>query len=172
MPNHIINEVILHADPAKIEPICVKTINKNNNIDFGILVPLPVNHWPGSVGLTHKEAFPGIHLDDATKMWGTKWNAYGQDETGYYKYVIEPSGKIIFTFQTAWSPPRGWIVAIFNTFQIDITHHWLDEGCSDAITEKYNFKALGEMFAKPNAWEMSAATESIRKHLHKLLWGK
>lgn len=140
MPNHVTNEVRLHdVDFISTKPLIG---GKNGAIDFETLVPLSINFWPGNVGREHQHAFPGTHLDEARAIWGTKWNAYHLGEDAVWK----DGGDMVLTFDTAWSPPRGWIVALFNTLECKITHLWKDEGSDEVFREVYtpdNGTALG-----------------------------
>lgn len=169
MPNHVINEVTLHGvSLARAKPLIE---SDGCEIDFEVAVPLPVNFWPGNVGDRHKEAFPGTHLDAASKTWGTKWNAYGLNEGGKYESVREVDGSTLLTFQSAWSHPRGWTVALFNLLKCDITAKWLSEGGWAGHIEEYRFEGLEDMSI--DAWtdtEIEDGSEEHR-HLHKLLWG-
>jgi hypothetical protein len=31
-----------------------------------------------------------------------------------------------FDFHTAWSPPHGWLCAVFNTFKVSFIHNYYD----------------------------------------------
>lgn len=168
MPNHVINEVVLHG--VSLESAASQTLGVDGKIDFSILLPLPLHFWPGSVGIHHQRAFPGTHLDAARKIWGTKWNAYGQDDEEYVP-VIEDDGSVVFTFQTAWGPPRSWVVALFSTFKCDITHSWLSEGGIAAHVETYCFAGLEDLSRQ--AWQDVELEDGCAEHrrLHKLLWG-
>lgn len=160
MPNNVINEITLHN--MTFDQIKDKTINSDGRVDFSILLPLPLNSWAGSVSVAEEEAFPSTHLADARNIWGTKWNAYGMQPTR------EKNGNVIFTFETAWSHPRPWVCAVFNTFECDITAKWLSEGFADAQIETYHdHKTQGP---KWKAQKHLNGTQEQR-YLHKLLWG-
>lgn len=163
MPNHVINEIVLHG--VSLDRCRDKIVNPEGRLDFSILVPLPINFWAGSVGKEHEESFPGSHLDAARAQWGTKWNAYGLDDDS----VAERDGSTVLTFQTAWSHPRGWTVAIFNTFRCDITASWLSEGGWAGRVESYriNHGIMGD------DWQVTTVEEGSDEYrrLHKLLWG-
>ena len=169
MPNHVINEVVLHG--VSLERAAPLITGKDRSIDFAVLLPLPLNFWPGSVGRAHEEAFPGTHLEAARKTWGTKWNAYGIDEGGRYVSVREDGGSTVLTFQTANGHPRGWTVALFNTLTCDITASWLDEGQAEGFRESY--RSAGPDKEGANGWDYETIPEGTDEHrrLHKLLWG-
>ena len=162
MPNHVFNEVRLHG--VSLETVVPLITDKKGKISFAVLVPLPINFWPGSVGSQHEKAFPGTHLDAARKTWGTKWNCYG------YPKAVQDGDDTLITFQTAWEPPRGWIVALFNTLECRITAKWMSEGQSDAFTETYFMDDT--RFGGPG-WETETHIEGSdeQRRLHKCLWG-
>ncbi|MDP2047606.1 MAG: hypothetical protein Q8K33_01750 [Cypionkella sp.] len=162
MPNHVFNEVRLHG--VNLDTVKPLIMDKTGQISFAVLVPLPINFWPGSVGSQHEKAFPGTHLDAATKSWGTKWNCYGDPD------AVQDGDDTLITFKTAWAPPRGWIVALFNTLECKITSKWLDEGRIDAFSETYVME--NKRFCGPS-WETEVIHEKSDEHrrLHKCLWG-
>lgn len=161
MPNHVINEITLHG--VKLEDVRQHLLNTDGRLSFGVLLPLPLNFWAGSVGKDHEEAFPGTHLDAASQTWGTKWDAYGDPK------VEETEGGVFITFQSAWSHPRGWTCALFNTVKCQITAKWLSEGFSSGWVEKYSVEDRhGDV-----SWLKEEIKEGTDEHrrLHKRLWG-
>lgn len=164
MPNHIVNEIRLHSVHASAARAIVSS--DEQAIDFGKLLPLPLNYWPGSVSSLHEKAFPGTQLDAAIKTWGTKWNAYALSDDS----LRQDGDDTVLTFETAWSPPRGWVVAVFNTLECDITHHWQDEGSEAVHCEKYTFGDRSIFFPKWTAEEVEMGSADHRR-LYKLQWG-
>lgn len=165
MPNHIVNEIRLHeVDHAAVLGI---VSGEERAIDFRTLLPLPLNFWPGSASISHEKAFPGTHLDAARRTWGTKWNAYALNDNS----LRQDGGDTILTFETAWAPPRGWVVAVFSTLKCDITHHWQDEGSDAVHREIYTFTGDGSMFFPK--WEAEVVDQGSADHrrLYKLQWG-
>ena len=166
MPNHVVNEIRLHGVPlARVEPLIR---GKDCAIDFGTLVPLPINFWPGGVGAEHAQAFPGTWLDAGRAQWGTKWNAYALGDHS----VCEDAGDTVLTFETAWSPPRGWVVALFNTLDCSITHFWQDEGSADVWRETYR-PAKASRYAAGPEWSREKVEHegTDYRRLYKLQWG-
>lgn len=54
--------------------------------------------------------------------WGTKWDAYSVR-------LEETDDKLIYQFDTAWSPPTPFIEKMVETFQmLDFEHWYFDEG--------------------------------------------
>lgn len=166
MPNHVINEIkFKDLRPEMVQSILDKCVGEDGKVDFEILVPLPITSWPGNVGMTHKETFPSTHLDDARNLWGTKWGPYGQNDD----CVVQSKDAVTFTFQTAWSPPYGWLMALFNTFKTSFEHAWLSEGQERGKAAIYDYAALDDFGRE--AWVEKDADEQTHRHLHKLLWG-
>ncbi len=158
MPNHVLNEITLHGVTIEKSKKVIGT--EKDPVDFEVLVPLPVNFWPGSVGSKHEEYFPGTKLDASKEMWGTKWNAYGGPE------VFEIDGSTVMRFKTAWSPPRGWICALFNTFRCDITAIAKDEGCESATIDRYVWDDRGGLGP---SWATGWATQDVTDRMEALL---
>lgn len=158
MPNHVANRVLLHGQ--SVEDCRKYLIGRKGVLSFEVLLPLPLNEWPGSVGPQHEKAFPGNHLDSARRIWGTKWDAYGGPT------VEQASEGVLLNFQTAWNHPRGWVCAIFNTLLCPITAKWISEGDNTAHIETYEIdKSWGPQ------WAQRAATADERREMYIALWG-
>jgi hypothetical protein len=165
MPNHVVNELIFRGtDRATQALILSKLCNDRGEVDFEILVPSPINIWLGSVGRIHTDTFPDTHLDWARKNWGTKWNAYSQKPTE------QTEDTLTLRFETAWRPPYGWLVAIFNTFKCSFEHNWFSEGEDRGRAGKWNYAGLDDLDGL-SSWEETDADDDLQKHLHVLQWG-
>ncbi len=169
MPNHVINEVIF-SDLSRADALAVLAgvRNTQGRIDFAILLPVPLNAWMSSCSSMHEKTFRLTALDWQTQNWGTKWNAYGIDDHS----IVLTDDRLVLTFQTAWSPPYGWLLAIFNKFKVSFQHNWLDEGASRGICGTFNYAAYvdGDIMADA-PWQEIEADDAMHRHLHKLLWG-
>lgn len=171
MPNHVINEVIFeNLTESQIDEILAKAVNYKGRIDFSILLPQPLNFWRGSASEAEEKAFPGTWLDFQRHNWGTKWNAYGQNEAEeHYKVITREPGKLTLRFQTAWSPPMGWLCALYNSTDLPLRYAWLSEGGYEPKVGTMGFPhripELGE------GWTEEKAPEAMARHLHKLMWG-
>ena len=160
MPNHVINEIVFENVNLFQKRKILKKVFKDNRVDFEILVPAPINIWYGNVGKNHEETFPDNHLNWARNNWGTKWNAYESE-------IVKSQNSLTIRFKTAWSPPYGWIVALFNYFNLPFSLLWMSEESDKAFYETYvPFK---DEWAEP--WEKKEASEIQTKYAHKLLWG-
>ncbi len=161
MPNHVINELIFRgvSETEKVN-IIAATCNAKSEVDFEVLVPMPLNMWWGDVGREHERAFGSTGLGWARQNWGTKWNAYG------HVPIEQPNDVLALRFQTAWSPPYPWLAAVLNRLALPFDHNWLDEGAVNGWcgTFKQTEKHGPE-------WAEQPAPEYMQRHLHKLLWG-
>ena len=162
MPNHVVNEVIWSALTAEQQSTILSgVLNADGKVDFELLVPIPLNVWLGNVG--RAEARLGFNaLDWCRQHWGTKWNAYSQRPAEVGEDAIR------LVFETAWSPPYGWLVALLNRFQLPFDHNWHDEG--DEIGRVGRFEPFSTREHGP-LWRESPATGAMQRHLHKLQWG-
>jgi hypothetical protein len=164
MPNHVTSEVIfLDVAAEKRKAIRDKCVNGAGRIDFEILLPTPINSWRWSASSAHEKTFPYVALDWCTKNWGTKWNAYGKQR------IISDADTLTLHFDTAWRPPYGWLLAIFNTFEVSFDHNWLDEGAERGVSGKWRFDETGKDFSDP--WIEKPCDDEMQKHLHVLRWG-
>ncbi len=99
------------------------------------------------------------------KNWGTKWGAYDV-------LPVENDGNhLILRFKTAWSPPRGWLVAIFNKFKLSFYYHYLSEGEARGHVGHFDWQALDDLARGHFAWNEKDAPDELNCHLHVLLWG-
>jgi hypothetical protein len=169
MPNNVVNEIIFRNVPKGLQETILKKVRgQGREIDFSTLLPYPINIWHGNTGSRHEAVFPGTGLDWNRANWGTKWNAYGLDEKER-KPIVQTKDTLVLTFETAWSPPMGWIVAILNFFSLDFEHNWLDEGAERGHSDKFIAESE-EPFGGPE-WIENEANDEMQKHLHLLLWG-
>jgi hypothetical protein len=166
MPNNVINEIIFKNVNNDIQENILKKVLKNGFVSFDVLLPPPLNIWRGNRGLEEGNAFGKKNWYDwNTENWGTKWNAYGQDE----KSIARTEDTLTLTFQTAWSPPRLWLCALFNATEMPFEHNWLSEGDIDAYTAKFFFSGEG-IYYSPD-WKEQKSEKKMYYHLHILLWG-
>lgn len=165
MSTSIANEIRLHGvHHAKVRAIAT---SDERVIDFGKLLPLTLNYWPGSSTMLHENSFPGTHLRAACKTWGTKWNAYALGDDS----LRQDGDDTVLTFETEGFPPRGWVVAVFNTLKCDITHHWQEDLSDETYRERYIFTGDGSTsFPKWEVEEVEKGSDDHRR-LYKLQWG-
>lgn len=174
MPNHIQNEVIFKGlTEAQLEDILAAALDEDKQVDFSVLLPEPLYCWRYSVGQQHIQAFgeENTSLDWCRRHWGTKWNAYEQQPV---ETLTPRTGKadgfIIFRFQTAWSPPYGWLCALFNKLNLPFEYHWLDEGESWSHSGSFTPPAEdSEPYFDP--WSEKKSTLETHRRIHKLMYG-
>lgn len=163
MPNHVINEIRFSG----IGPIAIGRIlslaTRRGRVDFSKLVPMPNNVWIGNVGKRHEEAFPHNGLDWSRREWGTKWNAYDSAiKVGWASLTL--------VFQTAWSPPAGWLVALYNKCG-SFDHAWMSEGDNKAHRNRFIKPGSRREYYMVEEWSEVEADADTLKRLHVLLWG-
>lgn len=167
MPNHVLTEIVFRGvDRAKQESILGLVGTARQVIDFEALLPVPINCWQGSVGSRHKAAFRINSLEWCSHNWGTKWNAYGLDEG--YSPVVQVDDGLILLFQTAWSPPYGWMLALWHKAGVGFSYTSLDEGRTDAICGSFK-DDYGYGFDDPWTEEVAPINETHR--MQDLYWG-
>lgn len=170
MPNHVINEVTFSNVDAETQGRIIALVRgAEREIDFNVLIPMPINVWQGNVSTKHEQAFGECGLDWSRREWGTKWNAYGLDEGGKYQSIRASEGTLVLTFQTAWSAPRKWLLALFNTCKIPFEYRWMSEGEDVAVIGRFYFDPR-EM-GSPDWDEKTIEDDAERRRIHKLLWG-
>lgn len=169
MPNHILNELSISAPLSTVAPL---VLNDEGCIDFEVLLPLPLNFWNGHVGAEHKKVFPGDGMSWSVANWGTKWNAYGLDaEAEHYQPVTENGGRTVLTFKTAWSPPMGWVVALFNKLRLSMDLTSLDEGSDHAVNDRFAWNVGMGPWEDGPQWNRTQAPADETERLRCLYWG-
>ena len=103
-------------------------------------------------------------LDWSRENWGTKWNAYS------HKPTQRTEDTLTLTFETAWSAPYGWLMALFNTTKRDFDHNWLDEGSDRGVSGQWRWPPDdANMMFEP--WNEKPCDDAMQKHLNVLHWG-
>jgi len=161
MPNHVAVEVIFrNVDDEAQKRILSVACNPQGEIDFSVLLPVPLNCWMGGVGTQHK-IFPDNGLDWCTKNWGTKWGPYDLGPNS----IIPTTDSLTFHFSTAWRPPYGWLVALYNKLSLPIEYNWLSEG------EERGHSGRFDPSQKLDEWKEEPCDDEMQKHLHLQRWG-
>lgn len=148
MPNHVTQEVVIFGEDSVLDEVekFVAGPGKDGekeletmSFDLNKIIPQPDDIFQGSFN----EDYGGRDWYTwNTQNWGTKWNAYSHQDT-----VREP-GKIVFKFDTAWSPPHPVIKVLAEKYpQVRIEHAVIDEGWGFAGTIIYED---GELVGEEN----------------------
>lgn len=168
MPNHVLTEIRFKNIDADQQGAILAIIRGHDRpIDFRTLLPIPSNIWQGSVGTRH-DVFPGTALDWCADNWSTKWNAYGIDEGGRYQSIRSTDDTLTITFQTAWSTPYGWLLALWHIGELPFEYSFMDEGAIRA--KSGTFTAYSDDF-RAEPWTEADADEAEHRRMHKLMWG-
>jgi hypothetical protein len=164
VPNNVYNKIIItDIDDDTILKILSKIYDdKNERVDFNILIPRPLNIWQGSVSSDHEKSFNDNGLNWNRRNWGTKWNAYESS-------ILRGSDNLVIKFETAWNTPRDWIVAILNYFKISFKVIWQDEG-DDCVWIEY-FKHESGTF-KSNEWVQEKGSKELYREVYNERWGE
>ena len=126
MPNHVMNMLTFSGDAKRISEMKEKIKNDEyglGTIDFEKIIPMPDSIYRGDLGKAEMEKYGKNNWYDwRVGHWGTKWPAYGFDET------VDYSQNNTIEFQTAWAAPHPVIEQLAKMYpDITITHKWADE---------------------------------------------
>ena len=126
MPNHVRNRLMFEGEPKQVAALLAAIQNEKygiGSIDFQKIIPTPSNIYRGDLGQKERERYGENNWYDwSVKNWGTKWNAYGYDETFSYT----PGEPLLFL--TAWSSPHPILEQLSEKYpDMEITHEWADE---------------------------------------------
>lgn len=154
MPNHCFNKLTVTGPRNAVElfkAVCYDPERKHE-ISFNKLVPMPplVNFTtsPKRDEGEWTKLFQALGVEDewylwACANWGTKWDAYDQEETEPpilckdYKHREEQENvkkdttqvSAGFKFATAWGPPDIWITKVAKLFSmLKFQLVWREEG--------------------------------------------
>lgn len=117
MPNHVYQKIRVRDQNNKnnLRELKKKILNKNNELDFNLIIPQPENIFKGNLGeeelkMCQENNRPNwYHWNQ--EFWGTKWNAYSTQISKNKDDILE------FTFLTAWSIPKPIVEKLFEFFQ-------------------------------------------------------
>ena len=88
MPNHITNRIKLIGEPQEVSRVLELVKNDKygiGTIDFEKIIPMPESIFRGSLGKAEMEKYGNNNWYDwSIANWGTKWGAYGYDESVDY----------------------------------------------------------------------------------------
>ena len=112
MPNYCSNTLIIKGDQKQLLNFFCKNedIEHKQELDFSKSVPRPKDCFMGDLG-TEERAEHGSNnwYDVQIKIWGTKWNC--SDVT-----MTRDENTLTYTFLTAWSPPKEWLITTAEIF--------------------------------------------------------
>lgn len=157
MTNHVINEIIFRGvDHATQDRIIEKTCDAQGCVNFELLLP-PMSFWEGS-GDGDVEARVPDWPHWAAHNWGTIRDAYND------RLIERSADTLILRFETAWRPPYGWIVALFNFFKLPFEYNSMVEGRGRS--------RCGKFTCEPEpVWIEVDANDTMHAHLLLLFYG-
>jgi hypothetical protein len=147
MPNHIRNLLSISGEKELVTKSFEEIKGeKNEVIDFNKIIPMP--EWV--INAPNEGMFPDWYVW-SNDNWGTKWNAYGQDNP-----VNQSRGNSDpIRFSTAWSTPYPVMVALSAkypdlTIRVDYADEDAGSNCgfyvlkngSDIDSEEYKYNDL------------------------------
>ena len=116
MPNHVWNQLVFKSEEIAGQMFAEIAPN-GKDVDFNTLIPTPLHIYQESIGAHDEMDFKENTWSSWNRAnWNTKWNAY---ETQLKGRAIE--------FQTAWSPPYPFAIAVANKFGLDFRHTYICE---------------------------------------------
>ena len=80
-------------------------VDKKGNVDFGILLPMPPEVAKDDDGDFHFDFLPSVGPEWRYANWGCDWN-------GENARFDEESVDFVFTVDTTYKPPVGWLKAL------------------------------------------------------------
>jgi hypothetical protein len=115
MPNWCMNNLtVSHDDPAKLQEF-VDAYNSGNVCEHYLPCPKDEN---GEI--IKDENSPNYWYVWNVNNWGTKWD-FGKEE--YHDPATIEDGKVVISFNTAWSPPIGFYNELENQdYKINATY--------------------------------------------------
>ena len=116
MPNWVHNELEIEGPEEMIKKLMTTVKSTQRPFDFNNIIPYPeqYNHMDSykfviSVGY-FKDSYNCGGYIWCLNNWDTKWNASDPE------IQITSQTRILYTFQTAWSPPRKIIKKLSSMF--------------------------------------------------------
>ena len=145
MPNHCANRIEIQGEAKDVKRVKKFLENKDTDtcFDFNNVIPMP-EKIVGRVTYKHSDPESLVPVPDPETFknrrlrkvygtdnwydwrilhWGTKWNSYDG------KIDNEDEEYIVYTFDTAWSPPEPVIQALREKFEeVNITAFFDEPG--------------------------------------------
>ena len=136
MPNYCNNILTIRGDQKNLLNFFLKNenIEDKQELDFSKSVPLPKDCYMGDLGPEQRvEHGSNNWYDVQIKIWGTKWNC--SDIT-----MTRDEVSLTYTFLTAWSPPKEWLVTtaeIFDELIFDLKYEEVDNDYYGTLSIEY-----------------------------------
>lgn len=145
MPNWCENRVTIRGAAEKLAEITAALMNETQMFSFARILPMPDDR-KGSVMIEGWYSWRISH-------WNTKWDAYAP-------VLTEEPGKLIYDFDTAWSPPTPVIVALAKQFpDVHVTHAYVESGMMFGGLDSFTEGELDESFESEDFEEIRVMSE-------------
>lgn len=140
MPNWCSNTLSIHGNKADVD----RFIEDNKGIevgpDFGLAdgetVELPLS-FERALPTPDQSRFEGMNYSETkddpdywwnhhVNNWGTKWDLSNETHMERTDYKVDGTSTVVYTFDTAWSPPDGWLSHVapnYPTLSMKIEYH-------------------------------------------------
>lgn len=192
MPNHIENHLTIEGPISEIEAFKAKAAGPDSEGNAGervitlhAFIPMPKNIHRGNLTLEEQRATKGLNWYDwSIKHWGTKWDCYDTTFKVVTDHVLdqmakaisakgekaEVFGKVLYTFQTAWSAPMPVIEAMAKQHpELKFKHEWSDEDTHGSNHGRQTYENGAQTEYKEFAYEgddTSPELEELATRLH------
>jgi len=182
MPNWCQNRVTLRGAAEKLKEIAAAIKDEEREFSFARILPMPdalkgiqhggtvlpdgtyANTWKG-VGDGARALGEGEAADLLAKYgavdwyswrnrhWNTKWDAGNP-------VLTEEPGKLIYDFDTAWSPPLPVVFALAQRFpEVSVTHAYIETGMMFGGLDTFTDGQLDETFESEDVDELRVLSE-------------
>ena len=162
MPNWVSNSVVIEGPVADLEALILKATGPDEEgvkqeFTLNGFVKQPKDVFHGNLGSEEEKLYPGDKnwYGWNTKHWGTKWDCSDVDMKKELTPLLdqmaeaysgkrdeaEPTGKVTYTFNTAWSAPDPVIRALAHQFpSLTVEHEWSDEDSGGGNHGRTNYE--------------------------------
>ena len=113
MPNYVFNVLEITGDKKELKRFREENAGEYPDekgkkhkiaLSFDKLIPQPAGFSDNEKPVSKKFSMPRWYIW-RLRNWGTKWNCYEIE-------IKHTARKLIYRFQTAWSPPEAWLAEI------------------------------------------------------------
>lgn len=130
MPNYCFNTLTIFGTQKDLNNFLTKNenIEEGEELDFSKSVPVPSDCYMGDLGPDERKQYGSNNWYDVqTKIWGTKWNCSNVCMSRGFE---ECQDTLTYTFSTAWSPPKSWLITTAKKFdELRFKLEYEESGC-------------------------------------------
>lgn len=151
MPNYCNNTLTIWGNQKQLLNFFMKNenIEDKQELDFAKSVPRPKNCYMGDLGPEEREEYGRNNwYDTQIRIWGTKWNCSDVSMT-------RDENTLTYTFLTAWSPPKEWLITTAEIF--------------DELIFELKYEESGNDFFGALSIEYGGITEDIEGELSEVV---